>query len=252
VLERIDERTRVVALSSQCWTTGARVDLEAIGREASMRGIVFLVDGVQTFGVVPVDVGACGIAFLAAGGHKWLCSPLGTGFLYVDRGKAARLQPQRFGLLSARPPGGSFLDWFQSPDAGPDDELLFPATARAFETGGTPCYPGAVGLLESLRLLSAAGPGRVLEHVRDLGDRLISGLDERGLSVITPRAREKRAGTVVFNLPGGPDAEKDLALRLRGRRVALSVRYCGGYGGLRACLHGMNTAEDVARLLEAL
>lgn len=252
VLERLDERTRVVALSTQCWTTGALVDLETIGREAALQGTLLLVDAAQTCGVVPLDVRACSTAFLATSGHKWLCSPLGAGFLFVDRQRAPKVQPRSVGLLAGRPPRGSFLDWFQDPQAGPGDDPVFPATARAFETGGTPPYPGAIGLRAALQLLLEAGPARILEHVRDLGDRLIAGLDARDLQVVTPRDRQRRAGTVVFNLPGGVEAEKAAAARLREQGIAVSVRYCNGYGGLRVCFHGMNVEADADRLLDAL
>lgn len=68
--------------------------------------------------------------------------------------------------------------------------------------------------------------------------------------MVSPRAAERRAGLVVFGLPGGVEAERALAARAREERVVLSVRYSHGLGGLRVALHGMNTADDVERLLE--
>jgi len=57
---------------------------------------------------------------------------------------------------------------------------------------------------------------------------------------------------VVFNLPEGPPAERALVASLARRGIVVAQRYCGGTGGVRACLHGMNVPEDVERLLIAL
>jgi selenocysteine lyase/cysteine desulfurase len=249
ILEQVDETTRVIALSTVCWTTGALLDVETLAREARMRGILLVVDAAQSFGVVPLDLRRSPAAFVACGGHKWLCSPLGAGFLYVNPETAARHQPPLVGFLSGRPQRGTWDVWFSDPAADPQEEILYPATGRAFETGGTPCHPGAIGLLESVKLLEAAGVERILEHVRDLGDRLIAGLDAKGYPVLTPRARSRRGGTIVFNVPGGIEREHALVARWRMERVVAGVRYCRGLGGVRVSLHGMNTVADVEKML---
>jgi selenocysteine lyase/cysteine desulfurase len=252
VLERIDARTRVVALSTVCWTTGAVLDLEAIARETRMRGIILVVDATQSFGVAPLDLARIPAAFVACGGHKWLASLLGAGFLYVNPLIAARHPALRVGFLSGRPPRGTWGDWFQDPQSSPDEEIVFPATGRSFESGGTPSYPGALGLRASLELLEGTGLGVIIEHVRDLGDRLMEGLDDLGLEIVTPRARGDRAGIVTFRLEAGVEAERELVERLRERRIVVGVRYAGGLGGVRVSLHGPNRVGDVERLLEAL
>jgi selenocysteine lyase/cysteine desulfurase len=162
------------------------------------------------------------------------------------------MQPGRVGLLSGRPPGGSLIEWFQDPSASPEDEVLFPAGARNFENGGTANHPGAIALLESLELVAAVGQEAIAAHARSLGTRLIAGLDALGLRVVTPREPESRAGIVTFGLPGGVDSERALAEDLQARRIAVSVRYSAGFGGVRVCLNGMNAEGDVDRLLEAV
>lgn len=253
IVERLDERTRVVAISTMAWTTGALLDLPALAREARMRGILLVVDAAQSFGVVPIDVRETPVAFLACGGHKWLCSPLGAGFLYVNPEVAARHQPPFTGFLNGRPPRGSWAAWFSDPAARPDEEVVFPATGRTYETGGTPSYPGAIGLREGLRALGAAGGATTIAaHARALGSELIAGLDALGIGVISPREPERRGGIVVFEPPGGAGGAAAIVERLRERRIVLGRRWCAGLGGIRVSLHGMNRREDVARLLEAL
>jgi cysteine desulfurase/selenocysteine lyase len=252
LLDRIDAGTRVIAVSTMAWTTGALVDIELLAKECRQRGILLVVDAIQTFGVVPLDAARPGIAFVAAGGHKWLASALGAGFLAVAPGIAARHQPPFLGFLSGRPPRGTWADWFQDPAADPAEEVVFPATARAFESGGTPSYVGAVGLREGLRLLSEAGVERILAHARALGDRLIAGADALGIGVLTPRDRLRRGGVVVLQAPSGVEEERRWQAGLRERGIVVSCRYACGLGGLRVSLHGMNDEEDVDRLLLGL
>ncbi len=251
VLERIDERTRVVALSTICWTSGALTDLAAIARETRMRGIHLIVDATQTFGLLPLDTRSVPAQFIACGGHKWLLGTLGQGFLWVHPECAARHQPPFVGFLSGTPAQGQWPDWFSSASSSLHDEVMVPSTARAFESGGTPNYAGAITLLAALRLLDTVPQDELVAHVRTLGTQLIDGLQSRGFTVLTPTEPTARAGIVVFQ-GGGEAAEKTLVAALRSQRIACAVRYAGGVGGVRISLHGPNNAADVARLLAAL
>jgi selenocysteine lyase/cysteine desulfurase len=253
LVARIDDRTRVVAVSTICWTTGALTDLDAILAETSARGIFLVVDAIQTFGVVPFDVRKSPASFVTAGGLKWLCATPGSGFLWVNPLVAARSRPARFGFWSGQPSTHrSWQDWLMSGVASLEDEVLFQARGRTFETGGTPSYAAGIGLLTMGRLLERAGVPLILDRVRLLADELIRGLDSLGLEIVTPRDPALRANMVVFRLPGGREAEIALVQRLAERKVAVNVRWMKGHGGVRASIHGMNTHDDVARLLAEL
>jgi len=73
----IDQRTRVVAASSVEFLTGFRNDLQSIGELCRAKGIYFVVDGIQSLGVIPLDVRKCQIDMLSCGGPKWLMGPCG-------------------------------------------------------------------------------------------------------------------------------------------------------------------------------
>ena len=59
--------------------------IAAIGALARARDIPFHVDGVQTFGKIPLDVEACGIDLLSFSAHK-IYGPKGVAGLYIHRG----------------------------------------------------------------------------------------------------------------------------------------------------------------------
>lgn len=251
LLERIDERTRVISTSTISWTTGELVDIALLAREARQRGIVLVLDATQTFGLTGLDTSAAAPHFVACGGHKWLLGCAGLGFLWVHPETAARQQPPCPGFLSGRPLQGTWPEWFASDASRVDDEVVIPASGQTFESGGTANIAGSVLLHANLQLLDAVGAEGLLTHARSLGTRLIAGLGERGFAVRTPFDPARRAGIIVFNA-GGAVAERELAGALRAQGLALSVRYTGGVGGVRVSLHGANVEADVDRLLAAL
>src|SRR6185436_20026490 len=81
---------RVIALTWVHSITGVKLPLRAIadavaqvnrGRDEKAR-IILCVDGVHGLGVEDVDLPALGCDFFAAGTHKWIFGPRGTGVIW--------------------------------------------------------------------------------------------------------------------------------------------------------------------------
>ncbi len=104
-----------------------------------------------------LDVGETPVDILACGGHKWLNSPFGAGFMYVRRGIWDRLVPPVAGYLAVTPPPDGWGAYFQTPSISPLQSVSFWPDARRFETGGTANYPGAIGLAASVRMINEIG-----------------------------------------------------------------------------------------------
>src|SRR5690606_14112178 len=75
---------RLVAVSAVQFQTGLAMPLGAMAALCHQHGAELFVDGIQAMGVVPIDVGALGIDYLASGSHKWLMGTEGAGILYVS------------------------------------------------------------------------------------------------------------------------------------------------------------------------
>lgn len=252
VLACVDDRTRIISVSTTGWTTGALADIDGITALARSRGIHVVLDAVQTFGTVPLDVGQTDASFIAVGGHKWMNATLGAGFLYVRPGTAARARPQRFGFLNGHPSSsGSWPEWFSSGHASLDEDVVFPSNGRIFESGGTPSYVGALGVLGMGELLAEVGIDAIAKQVRDLGGVLIEQLESRGLKVWTPKDPAQRAGLIVATT-GTVERDKAIVAGLRERGVAISARWAKGIGGTRWSIHGMNNAADLDRAMSVL
>jgi selenocysteine lyase/cysteine desulfurase len=74
ITAQVNARTRVLSISSVEFNSGFRNDLKRIGEFCKEKDIYFCVDAIQSLGVIPMDVKAYNIDFLAADGHKWMLS----------------------------------------------------------------------------------------------------------------------------------------------------------------------------------
>jgi cysteine desulfurase/selenocysteine lyase len=248
---RITPRTKVIAISSVQWTSGYRCDLGALSELCGDHGIFLVVDAIQQLGAIPLDVKATPADFIACGGHKWLNSPFGMGFLYVNRETMPRLSPLTAGLMGTVPPEGGWGAYLESPEAQAVREYRFLDEARRYEVGGTTNFGGAAALGASLSVICDLGKDVVAEQVYTVTDHLVAELARIGVQIVTEVDRSHRAGIVAFDL-GSADRNQKLAKVLEAKKIVVSVRYSAGVGGVRVCCHFYNSVEDVDRLIEAI
>ena len=234
IAERIDARTRAVSISHVEFGNGFRNDLAAIGALCRERGVVFVVDAIQSLGQTPVDVEEMGIDILTADGHKWLLSPEGIGIFYCAPHLTERLRLYETG-------------WNSVADAGNYDAYdPTPApTARRFECGSHNTL-GIHALGASLDLLLEVGIETVQGRLRLLTDRLVGALCDAGYRVLSPRGASEWSGIVTFD---SPLHETEVLHRtLRSRQIIGARRG----GGIRISPHFYNTEEEVLRVVDAL
>ncbi|HEY4621486.1 MAG TPA: aminotransferase class V-fold PLP-dependent enzyme [Gaiellaceae bacterium] len=230
--DAIDERTALVCCTAISYRTGYRLDVAGVARLAHEHGALCLADSYQAAGAVPLDVRSLGVDFLTAGTVKYLLASPGLAFLYVRRGLHERLLPTQTG-------------WFADEDIFRMDISDYsPArSARRFDSG-TPPVPNIYAGIAGLALVETAGVEAIEAHVRGLTDLLLSGLDELGATVESPRGPGEY-GPLVCVASADPGA---LVTALREERIVTSSRDAN----LRISLHLYNAEEDVTRVLEAL
>jgi hypothetical protein len=98
----ISRGLRLIAVSAVSFVTGRRRPVEHLARRCRAADTELFVDAIQALGVSPLRMD-CGIDYMAAGGHKWLGGPFGTGVMAVA--------PRRWSQL-----GGTVASWLSHPE----------------------------------------------------------------------------------------------------------------------------------------
>lgn len=228
VAAEVGAATRLLAVSHVAWSTGNVLPLARLAELARDAGAALLVDGAQSAGAIPVDVGACGADFYTISGQKWLLGPDGTGGLYV--------RPELTPVLAV-----PFVSYFGQQAYEPDGTFVPLEGAARFDPGTVPA-PALAGLVESLAFAEAAGEER-FARARDLAERCRERLAERFEVVTDPG----QATLVTFAWPGDTAAAVT-ALADRG----VIVRDIPGSGWLRVSIGFWTAEEELDRLLDGL
>lgn len=230
ILARMDDRTRLCAVSHVAFGNGFRVDLEALAEECRKRDVLLLSDVIQSVGILSTPVSR--LADIAvAGCHKGLLGVNGTAFLYCGSRALDRMRPSLVGKHSVLS------------DRLASAPLRFRRDARRFEYGN-PNFLGIAILAASVRLLRSVGLPAIEARVSELATTLIANARDRGVSVRTPETEIERAGIVSF---ATSDTESARA-RLAAARIVANLKD----GNIRASIGFYNTPEDLDRFLDAM
>jgi selenocysteine lyase/cysteine desulfurase len=221
LIARMNDRTRLLSVSSVQYGSGLRLDLAKLGAACRERGILFCVDVIQSLGALDLNVRTCQADFVMADGHKWLLAPEGLAVFYCRQEVMERIALKQYGWHMLKDP----LNFdSQSREVAPN--------ARRFECG-SPNMLGIHALHASLDLILETGIDRieqlVLENSRFMMDFLVARSDR--FEIITPCTPGQYAGIVTFKpLRESPESLFDA---LRQHHVACALRG----GGVRFSPH---------------
>jgi kynureninase len=232
IVEAIDERTLLVPISHVLFKNAEIQDVEPIVRRAHERGAHVVLDCYQSAGVVPFDLTALDVDFAVGGSVKWLCGGPGAGWLYVRPDLAERLEP-------------TFVGW--QGHARPfafEPELEYAPGVRRFLTG-TPNVPALYAATAGYDVIEEVGVGRIRARSLALTALLIDLLDEAGLEVSSPRAEERRGGTVLVRTPDDAAVHRELGER----GIICDFR---PDAGIRLGPHFYNTEDELRHTVEQL
>lgn len=234
ILDQIDDRTKVVAVSQVSMFTGQRMDVSMLSKGIRESGALFLMDATHSAGVVPVDAKLADI--MVSSCYKWMLGTHGTAVFYWNRERLASLAPPFIGWASVASSGG-----WQSPL-----EFTLHDSADRF-LAANPSYISIYVLNNALEQLLLLGEQNILTHSLALGRIVLDGLADSNLEMMTPLEDHRRAGNVCFM-----SSDVD---RLRATLAESSVLVWGAYGHfgrVRLSLHVHNDTDDANRFLAAM
>lgn len=229
---QVDDRTRLITISSIQYASGLRMDLKRIGEFCRERNIQFCVDAIQSIGAVEFDVQAIHADFAMADGHKWMLGPEGLGVFYCRAEVREKLKLTQYGWHMVDPLGNySIKHWTVA------------KTARRFECG-SPNMLAIHALQASIQLLLETGMSEVEQRILDNTDYLCQRISAmEGLELLTDTSAGRHGGIVVFR-PTETSVD-ELFLHLQQHKVFCAERG----GGIRFSPHFYTPKEQLDQAL---
>ncbi len=244
----IQAETRVVGITWVHSSSGIRLPVRdiadavaEINRErAADRRVLLVVDGVHGIGAVDETIAEMGCDFFAAGTHKWMFAPRGTGILWASPANWALLRPTIPSFTS----NSTYEAWIRGePPASPN-------TADCVAPGGFHAFDHQWAMGAAFRMHLQMGRARVAERIRAMNDQCKRELAKiPGLRLRTPLDPSLSAGITCFEIEG--KTPEDVVKALLAKKIIASTSpYAVTYVRLAPSL--VNTPEEVDTAISAV
>lgn len=224
----ITPRTRVLSFMQHTNTAGDVFPAKELCALARERGVISVVDGAQSFGLMDVDLSDWRPDFFSGSAHKWPCGPKETGVLFVSREMHDRFWPSIYSAYT----GSRGL-------------------SRTHEGMGQRDTPALRAFGDQIEFLSTIGMGEIEARSRGLATLLLDRLSAiDGVHMWTSMDPALRGAVVTFR-PGDLEPRRVLeALEADG--IVAAARGGSDRGGIRFSPHFYNSEADVERAADAI
>ncbi len=238
----ITPRTKVIAVPHITCTTGQVLPVREIASLGHARGLWVFFDGAHGAGMAELDLRAMGCDFYATCGHKWMCGPKGTGFLFVRK--------DLLDVVQARWVGG-YSDAGWDLTVSPPEFKGYVPTAHRYDYG-TQNAAIYVGLAAAVDFLYHIGLANIARRGRSLADLLQHELLTFGSKVemLTPTEAQSKCSIISFRLPSLPYDKFGEHAAKKGFRIRLVPE--SRLNAIRVSTHLYNSPEEVMKFVDAV
>lgn len=236
ILDAINDRTAIVAISNCHWTNGALVDLVKVGEKVRSVGAALIVDASQAMGAYPIDVQAVQPDFLVSVGYKWLLGPYGLGYLYAAPKWRKEGRPIEYSWLTK-----SESENFTGLVNYRDD---FRGGARRFDMGEFPGFINVPMAIAGLSQVLDWGVVNIQTNLKSITKQIEEHAAMLGFDF--PPGIERVGHMIGIDLPGG--LSDGLKAELKNENIFV------GYRGesIRISPYLYTTARDIEKLFAVL
>ena len=243
VIDAIDNKTKLVAITHMSNVLGTIVDVKTICHEAQSLGVASLVDGSQGAVHMPVDVQDIGCDFYPITGHK-LCGPTGSGAIYVKAERMAEMRP----FIG----GGDMIKEVHK------DTIIYNEPPMKFEAG-TPGIVQTIGFGVALNYMMNIGLNNIAEYEAELKEYALTKLTS--LNWLRLQGQPDNRGAIFsFTMENAGHAhdistildKKGVAVRAGQHCAGPLMDYMGVSASCRASFAFYNTKSEVDTLVDAL
>lgn len=237
LLGHVTKRTKLVVVSEIFSYTGWRPDLGQVLDALDLLEVPALLDGAHAPGQYPIAIRE--YQMWAASGHKWLCGPNATGFLFVAPKMASRLEPLILGDK-----------YYERKESNSED-------LRRLEAQGTADVVRWIGLAEACNVQQKFGPELIAQRQLRLRRYLEAALKPLKPIFRLPESipESERSAAVAFYWPSErvlvPDLREALWLK---HKVWVQPDFIGAFpgNGIRVSCHYSVSESDLDTLVSAL
>jgi isopenicillin-N epimerase len=244
----ITERTRAVGVTWVHSSSGLKLPIRKIAdvirdlnrnRDNSDR-ILLIVDGVHGLGVENETVDSLGMDFLAAGTHKWIFGPRGTGIIWGRNSNWAHLRPTIPSFESMEPIEG----WMSG------QMVKNQTRASWISPGGFHAFEHQWAIADAFRLHLRLGKQKVADRIHSLNTACKEGLASiRGVKLYTPKDVDLSAGIICFDVEG-KKPQQVVEYLLTKKMIASTSPYAVSYARVAPSL--VNTPEEIEKTLSEI
>jgi selenocysteine lyase/cysteine desulfurase len=220
IQKAIGPKTRAVGITWVHSSSGLRMPVrrvaDAIAEVNRRRGaddrVLLVVDGVHGIGVEDPRITELGADIFAAGLHKWIFAPRGTGFVWGRREVWSTMRPltASFQFLE------QFHAWAEERPVQP------PIRAAMFSPGGFQAFEHHWAVPAAIEFHESIGSKRITERIHALNGQMRDGLSKMAhVTIYTPASPDLAAGMVCFDVKGLKAAET--VARLMPKKILAST-----------------------------
>ena len=230
--DAVDDRTAILATSHVFYATGAIQDIAALSEIAHAKGALFLVDGYQSVGQIPVDLSGGTVDVFVGGPLKWLLGGPGVCYLYVNPDRMDSLTPKIAGWFGAHEQFAFDIKHFE-----------FKEDARRFELG-TPALHVVHSALGGQEIIDEVGVPQIRERNQYLAEMTFDLARDHGFAVRAAADRAARSAIVMIAMDDPAGAVDYLAER------NIIIDYRPGY--VRVSPHFYNLESEIELVMNEL
>ena len=212
--------TRVVGITWVHSSSGVKIPVRALAKVVAEvnadRGeherILVVLDAVHGFGNQEEQLAHLGVDFAAAGTHKWIFAPRGTGILWVPEKNWGRIRPTIPTMYDIEP----YVAWEnqRQPNAPKSISWVSPGGFKAFEHQWA--------MAEAFEFHQRIGRQRIADRITSLNTQCKEGLaNTPKVKVLTPKDPALSAGLIAFEVEG--QSASETVHKLHARKVVAST-----------------------------
>ena len=226
--EQFTGKTKIIQIMHMINWSGQVLPAKKLAEAAHADGIEVMVDGAHTFAHLDFKIPELDCDYFGTSLHKWLCSPFGTGMLYVKKDKISKIWP------------------FTAPVDPSSDDI------RKFEAMGTRSFPAELAIGTAIDFHEMIGAKRKEDRLRYLKDYWMEGIsDIPGVKFNNSKLPQFACGLGNFKIEGIEPAVIQGKLLKEHRIYTISINW-ENIQGIRVTPNVYITTADLDKFISAV